>query len=120
MALIARTLPGAVITETADGQEALRAFRQNGGTDVLISNNHMPRLDGPGLVRQLRRGGGTLPIISVSADPAAAGAALDAGAHWFVGKDALAEELPGLLRRALALALGEGASDAGGPGPPAA
>ena len=98
--LVVHTLPGAVIVETEDGQAALRAFQAD-GADVLVSNNHMPRLDGPGLVRQLRAAGATLPIISVSADPAARAGALAAGASWFVAKDALAEELPALLRQAL-------------------
>ena len=98
--LVAHALPGATIVEAADGQAALQAFQAD-GADVLVSNNHMPRLGGHELVRRLRKGGATLPIISVSADPSARAAALAAGSSWFVHKNALAEELPDLLRRAL-------------------
>ena len=38
---------------------------------MLVSNDHMPRLNGPTLVRKLRTAGAILPIISVPVDLAA-------------------------------------------------
>lgn len=95
-----QTLPGAEIIETADGLQALDAFRQI-GCDFLITNHVMPNLDGAGLIRQVRAEAPDLPILMVSVKPEAAADAKAAGADWFLTKEQIMECMPALLRQCI-------------------
>jgi CheY-like chemotaxis protein len=95
--VVARGVPEAVIVAVNDGLQALEEFRA-AGADVLVTNNHMPRLDGPALIRQLREENVTIPIIAVSMDPRAEAGARQAGTTAFLAKEEIFERLPELLR----------------------
>ena len=59
-------------TATAvNGREALRILEEQGPFDVVVTDYHMPVLDGMELVKALaeRRSGGPIPAVMVSGDP---------------------------------------------------
>ncbi len=98
--VVRQTLPDAQILITADGLAALQAF-QTGGADFVVTNHHMPHMNGAELIRELRRQAPKLPIVMISIDTAAKSDAESAGATWFLTKEQLMERLPPLLRGAL-------------------
>lgn len=60
--------PGFAIECVCDGQEALERYtRDAGGFEVLVTDHHMPRVDGLALVRRLRECGFGGGIVVVSA-----------------------------------------------------
>lgn len=92
------TLPLAEVVETADGQEALDAYR-NGPCDFLITNHAMPKMNGMELIRAVRERTPGLPILMVLIHPSAAKDAMEAGANWFLTKEQIMERMPPLLRK---------------------
>jgi CheY-like chemotaxis protein len=66
--LIQICYPTAMITICTHGLEALWAFEQ-GGADLLLTDYHMPQMDGATLVRTLRARHVVIPIIGLSGDP---------------------------------------------------
>jgi two-component system chemotaxis response regulator CheY len=85
MYLIARTYAEVTIAEAANGAEALRAALAQ-RPDLIISDCHMPIMDGLQLVRTLRGHGATMPIVMLSSEPSIANAAQLAGATAFLAK----------------------------------
>lgn len=61
---------GYLTRAAADGEEALALLRMEDFA-LLLTDWHMPRLDGVGLVRALRSAGTRLPVILISGSPAA-------------------------------------------------
>ena len=53
------------VTEAGTGAEGLRLWRDF-GADLVITDIHMPEVDGVGVIRQLRAEAPTLPIIVMS------------------------------------------------------
>jgi two-component system chemotaxis response regulator CheY len=75
--------------EAADGAEALKRFAA-GEYDLVVTDVHMPRLDGLKLIHHIRSGsrGATVPILVVTTDRTEAerARALGAGASAFLSK----------------------------------
>ncbi|MEG3152704.1 response regulator [Sphingomonas sp. ZT3P38] len=86
--------------------EALLASPLCPRIDCIVTDLHMPGLDGLGLQLELRRRGLAVPVIVVTGfpDPAAQQRAIDAGALAFLAKpvdpDILLDLVEGVLRRA--------------------
>jgi CheY-like chemotaxis protein len=83
--LIARTYVDVTIAEAATGAEALSAVTAQ-PPDLIISDCHMPVMDGLQLVRTLRSQGATMPILMLSSEPSIAKATQLAGATAFLIK----------------------------------
>jgi two-component system response regulator MprA len=97
-------LEGYEITVAADGEEALESLSQN-GTDAVVLDVMMPRMDGLQVCRAMRAGGDRTPVLMLTARDAVSDrvAGLDAGADDYVVKpfalDELLARLRALLRR---------------------
>ena len=98
--IVRQTLPNADIQVAADGLGALEAFQKE-GADFVVTNHHMPHMNGMELTRELRRLTPGLPILMISIDPTAKADAASAGTDWFLTKEQLMEHMPPILRRAL-------------------
>jgi len=83
--LVARAYADVTITEAANGTEGLHAAAAQ-RPDLIISDCHMPIMDGLELVRTLRAQGAATPILLLSSEPSVAKAALLAGANAFLTK----------------------------------
>lgn len=81
--LIERCYPGATISLCAHGLAALQAFEHT-GADLLVTDCHMPEMDGPTLIRTLRERCMDIPILGISGDPANEQELRQAGADAFV------------------------------------
>jgi CheY-like chemotaxis protein len=64
---LARAFPTADISSVPDGEAALACMAQ-GGADILVLDNNMPRLNGLEVIRELRSLQDLVPIIMVSGD----------------------------------------------------
>ncbi len=95
--VVRQTLPESSVVETADGLQALKAYRR--GCSFLVTNHAMPHMDGMTLIRQVRKQSPHLPIAMVSIHPEAEKDAVEAGANWFIPKEQIMERLPRLLRK---------------------
>lgn len=89
-----------VITEAADGEEALQEARKN-PPDVAVIDISMPGMDGLEVVGQLRSFLPTLPILvlTMHEEEQYVGRALSAGAMGYVTKRSAPEELVKAIRR---------------------
>ena len=94
--VVRQTLPYAEVIVRNDGLEALMAFRE-GGADFVVTNHHMPHMDGMELIQELRQYAPTLPIVMISVHPEARRDAEAAGANWFLCKVEIMEKMPPLL-----------------------
>ena len=94
--VIQEAVPAAEVIATENGLEALPAYEQ-GGANFLVTDHHMPEMDGAVLTRQVRSQAPDLPILMVSVQPEAKADAKEAGATWFLSKDQIMEHLPPLL-----------------------
>ena len=94
--IVRQTLSQAVIVTAKDGLEALGKF-QSGGADFVVTNHHMPHMDGATLIHELRALAPDLPIVMISVNPDAKYDAMAAGADWFLTKEQLMEKMPPLL-----------------------
>ena len=84
-----------------NGREALAMLQRKGGWDAVITDLHMPGMDGLDLVRELRTRDATLPVIMVSGDPEACSAPVFAALSKPVDLDALLSTLDAALVRRL-------------------
>ena len=94
--VVRQTLPLAEVVVRNDGLEALLAY-QEGGADFVVTNHHMPRMDGMTLIQELHAHAPDLPIVMISVNPAAKADAEAAGANWFLAKEQIMERMPRLL-----------------------
>lgn len=96
------TAQGYQVSEAANGQAALDAFRRD-APDVLVLDLGLPDIDGFQIIQQLRENGSAAPIIVLSsrADEVGKVRALDLGADDYVTKPFGVDELLARLRAAL-------------------
>ena len=85
MRLVARLDAEVTIAEAANGAEGLRAAVAQ-HPDLIITDCHMPIMDGPEFVRTLRSQGASMPILMLSSEESVAKAAQLAGATAFLTK----------------------------------
>ena len=80
---------GYQVETAADGEEALRLLRSK-GADLLVSDVHMPRMDGLTLTRRVRSEAALTPIVLISSldSDADQERARDAGASAYLPKGA--------------------------------
>jgi CheY-like chemotaxis protein len=78
-------IEGYVVTEAANGADALHAF-ENVTPDVILLDMRMPVLDGWGFAAELRRRGHRTPIVVMTAARDAAHWANEIAASAFVAK----------------------------------
>ena len=94
--IVRQTLPDADVVEKEDGLQALEAFQRE-KCDFLVTNHHMPHMNGMTLIREVRKQVPDLPVLMISIDPDAKSDAMAAGADWFLTKEELMERMPPLL-----------------------
>jgi two-component system response regulator ChvI len=92
--------PDSELLTFTDGSEALKYVRSN-GTDVLITDHKMTRMDGAELIRELRKDGYTGPIVMISSSPHAKEEGLAAGATAYIEKDPSMARLPEVVKTLL-------------------
>jgi CheY-like chemotaxis protein len=85
MRLVPRLDADVTIAEAANGMEGLHAALAQ-RPDLIISDCHMPIMDGMELVRTLRSQGASMPIVMLSSEPSVAKAAQLAGVTAFLTK----------------------------------
>ena len=85
MRLVARTYAEVTIVEATNGSEGFHAALAQ-HPDLIISDCHMPVMDGMELVRALRSQGASMPIVMLSSEPSVAKAAQLAGVSAFLTK----------------------------------
>jgi two-component system, cell cycle sensor histidine kinase and response regulator CckA len=62
---------GYTVVEAEDGADAYRVMQQqNGNFDLLVTEVHMPNMDGPTLAEHVRNTFPSIPVLFVSAYPA--------------------------------------------------
>jgi CheY-like chemotaxis protein len=81
--LIQVCYPSATVIRCAHGVAALRAY-ERAGADLLLTDFHMPQMDGPTLIRTLRSRQVTIPIIGLSGEPLNEHEFRQAGADGFL------------------------------------
>jgi CheY-like chemotaxis protein len=86
------TLPTAEVMAYTSALQAMHEI-ETGTAHLLITNCHMPDMDGPTLVRTLREKKHGLPIIMVSGSEDAQKQGQEAGIDRFVSKNLLATDL---------------------------
>lgn len=93
------------VCDAANGQEALARIEQV-GPDVVLTDLHMPTMDGLQLVAEMRRHYPHVPVIITTAygSESAACEALERGAASYVPKAKLADRLLETMENVLALA----------------
>ena len=99
---VLRRLPGFEVLAVDDGQAALAVIQER-PVALLVTDIHMPGLDGVDLVREARRHSPRLPIVMVTArgdERAAVG--LQLGADALITKPVSRQELAGVVERLLA------------------
>jgi two-component system response regulator MprA len=97
-------MQGYDVNVAGDGEEALLKLRGNpAGTDLLIVDVLMPRLDGLELTRRVRADGSQLPILMLTARDQVADrvSGLEAGADDYLVKPFALEELVARVRALL-------------------
>lgn len=89
-----QTVPGAIIIEASNGEQAMAAFRAE-QPDIVLLDLNLPGVGGLELLRRFKseRSGVRVIIFSMHADPLYASRALQSGARGYVSKGASAEEL---------------------------
>jgi CheY-like chemotaxis protein len=85
VAVAKEAAPTATVTEHVYSFKALEEIT-NGAADLLITNCHMPDMDGPTLVRTIRKMQNSIPIIMVSGSEDAHDLGILAGIDRFVPK----------------------------------
>jgi len=85
-----------------DGQQGLQVARES-RPDLIVTDFHLPGMDGLAMVRQLRAEGRCPPVVLVTVEPssALAGEALRAGVAEYLAKPFIAEDLLAAVNRAL-------------------
>jgi len=98
--VVVRTYSLVMISAVSDGLDALLIYQQ-GGADLVITNQEMPFLSGLSLIERLRVLSATLPIIMVSAHPNVESRARAVGVTHFLLKPFLITQLVQLLTSVL-------------------
>jgi CheY-like chemotaxis protein len=88
VAVAQEAIPSAEVTSHASSLHALQKI-STGEIDLLITNCHMPDMDGPTLIKTLRQEKNGIPIIMVSGSDEARELAEKAGVDRFVPKYAI-------------------------------
>lgn len=103
---------GYTVAEAADGEQALQQLAQ-GGFNLVVTDRHMPRMDGLDLCRAIRARGDRNYVycimLTASGDEQALQVAMEAGVDDFLAKPLQPEDLGARLRaaeRVLALEAG--------------
>ncbi len=101
--IITRSVPGAFVDETGNGQEALAMVQRKRYSLVLLDIS-MPGRGGLEVLKEIRgqRPGVPVLILSMHPEEEYAVRALRAGASGYLTKDSAAEELVGAIRKVLA------------------
>jgi len=99
--VILHLFPTAIVTEAPDGRSALVAYETD-GMDAIITDIHMPIMNGIALTHAIRSRNRTIPIIVVSSAPDSEAPARQAGATHYLAKTALLTHLPQILTEILA------------------
>ena len=106
--IVSKLLPGAVISEAADGREALEIFMRE-APDIVLMDLHMPVMDGRQAASEIRkaereRGAARTPIIAVTADVQAdtKKACAEGGMDGYIAKPLEALGLRAVLKEHLA------------------
>lgn len=86
--LVREICPGALVADFASATYVLHEI-ETSTVDLLITNCHMPDMDGPSLVRKLRAEKHSLPIIMISASEGAEELGTAAGIDRFIPKHLL-------------------------------
>jgi CheY-like chemotaxis protein len=92
MAVAREAIPSASLTEHHSSLHALQEIH-TGSADLLITNCHMPDMDGPTLVKTIREENNSIPIIMVSGSDDARELGEQAGVDRFVPKHTIIPEL---------------------------
>ncbi len=95
------TQEGFTVGTARNGREALAMLQRKGGWDVVITDLHMPGMDGLDLAREIADRDATLPVIMLSGDPDACSAPVFAALSKPVDLDALLTTLDAALIRRL-------------------
>jgi len=92
-----KALRRSVKIDTANhGADGLKLARRH-QYDLIITDYHMPKMDGIDMTFTLRQEGYTMPIVMISADPMVEPYALNAGANMFLLKPIPIEHLRYML-----------------------
>ena len=92
--------PGIEVITFVDADEAL-TFLNREHVDLVITDIHMPGLDGLGFIRRFREFDSSTPIVVVSADTDRKETILETGANVFVSKLSLHRDFVPTLRQML-------------------
>jgi CheY-like chemotaxis protein len=98
--IIVRIYPAVTVTAVRNGAAALREVGWH-AVDLIITNQHMPVLDGLTVIRTLRAHHVAIPILMVSGDLWVADAARAAGATSFLAKPFTVPDLHAALQAVL-------------------
>ena len=102
-AVVREAIPTAAVTEHISSFAALEVIH-GGATDLLITNCHMPDMDGPTLVRTIREEKNPIPIIMVSGSEEARELGELAGIDRFVPKHSIHASLTAAIHSLLDVA----------------
>ncbi len=97
VAVVQEAIPSAKVSAHTSALHALQEI-STGTIDLLITNCHMPDMDGPTLIKTLRDGKSSVPIIMVSGSDEAREVAEEVGVDAFVSKIAIRSELTDVIR----------------------
>jgi len=97
---VRQTLAGAIVADYVSARQVLHEV-ETGTVDLLITNCHMPDMDGPSLVRALREQKHALPIIMISGSDDARRLGEEAGIDRFVAKHLIHPDLENSLHALL-------------------
>ena len=86
-----------VIGEAADGLDAV-AKAEKLNPDVILMDAHMPAMDGTEATRRIKRSLPDVKILFLTVYGDYVGAALDAGASWYLTKDCRRQDLMEAIR----------------------
>ena len=100
VAVTCETLPSASVVDHASSLQALQDV-QSSSADLLVTNCHMPDMDGPTLVRTIREEKHAVPVIMVSGSEDARTLGENAGIDRFVSKTWISTELPDAIQTLL-------------------
>ncbi|MGB9737149.1 MAG: response regulator [Chloroflexus aggregans] len=89
-------LRNAKIDMANNGADGLKLARQH-WYDLIITDYHMPKMDGIDLIYTLRQEGYMIPMVLISGDPAVGGYAVSAGANLFLHKPIDIDDLRTML-----------------------
>lgn len=91
--------------QAENGQDALDKLAANPDVRMIISDHHMPVMDGLTLLKTVRSGGSTIPflVLSGTADPMVGIGVAFQGGTAYIMKDEFDDRLLPAIERAIAL-----------------